>query len=64
VDIRKKLGIPMIELTEHLKLKRKDDQRVDASVLHRRGNKKKSREVEGGRDLGGREGEGEMSGGR
>ena len=33
---------------DHMKLKRREDQREDASVLLRR-------EVEGGRDLGGRE---------
>ena len=36
MDIRLKLGIPMIQLTNHIKLKK--DQSVDASVL-RRGNK-------------------------
>ena len=29
----------MIQLMDHMKLKRKEDQRVDASVLLRRGNK-------------------------
>jgi hypothetical protein len=29
----------MIQLTYHMKLKRKEDRRVDASVLLRRGNK-------------------------
>ena len=29
----------MIQLANHIKLKRKEDQRVDASVLLRRGNK-------------------------
>ena len=29
----------MIQLTDHMKLKREEDQRVDASVLLRRGNK-------------------------
>ena len=29
----------MIQLTDHMKLKKKEDQRVDASVLLRRGNK-------------------------
>ena len=29
----------MIQFTDHMKLKRKEDQRVDASVLLRRGNK-------------------------
>ena len=36
MDIRQ---IPMIQLTDHMKLKKKEDQRVDASVLLRRGNK-------------------------
>ena len=35
----KKLGIPMIQLTDHMKLKKKEDQSVDASVLPRRGHK-------------------------
>jgi hypothetical protein len=34
-----KLGIPRIKLTDHMKLKKKEDQSVDASVLLRRGNK-------------------------
>ena len=29
----------MIQLIDHMKLKKKEDQRVDASVLLRRGNK-------------------------
>jgi hypothetical protein len=39
----------MIQLMDHLKLKRKEDQRVDASVLLRRGNNiiKGSRGCEG-----------------
>jgi hypothetical protein len=37
-----------------MKLKREEDQRVDASVLLRRGNET-IKEVESGRDLGGRE---------
>ena len=39
----------MIQLTDHMKLKRKEDQRVDASVLLRRGNNiiKGSRRWEG-----------------
>ena len=48
----------MIQLTDHMKLKRKEDQRVDASVLLRRGNKiiKGSRGWEGlGRMRGGGE---------
>lgn len=35
----KELGIPMIQLMDHMKLRRNEDQRVDASVLLRRGNK-------------------------
>ena len=35
----KNLGIPMIQLKDHMKLKKKEDQNVDASVLLRRGNK-------------------------
>jgi hypothetical protein len=37
-----------IQLTDHMKLKRKEDQRIDASVLLRKGNKiiKGSREWE------------------
>ena len=31
-------GMPMIQLSDHMKLKRKEDQRIDASVLLRRGN--------------------------
>jgi hypothetical protein len=39
----------MIQLMDHMKLKRKDDQRVDASVLLRMGNNiiKGSRHLEG-----------------
>ena len=39
----------MIKLMDHMKLKRKEDQRVDASVILRRGDKiiKGSRECEG-----------------
>jgi hypothetical protein len=33
-----KLGIPKIQFTDHMKLKKKEDQSVDASVLIRRGN--------------------------
>jgi hypothetical protein len=32
-------GITTIQFTDHMKLKRKEDQRVDASVLFRWGNK-------------------------
>jgi hypothetical protein len=43
------MKIPTVQLTDHMKLKRKEDQRVDASVLLRRGNKriKRSRGWEG-----------------
>ena len=34
-----KLRIPKIQFTDHMKLKKKEDQSVDASVLLRRGNK-------------------------
>jgi hypothetical protein len=54
-----KLRIPKIPFTDHMKLKKNEDQSVDASVLLRRGNK--IQEVEGRRDLGGRE---EGKGGR
>ena len=37
--IRKKPGIPMIQLTDHMKVKKKKDQSVYASVLLRKGNK-------------------------
>ena len=46
----------MVQLMDHMKLKRKEDQRVDASVLLRRRNRiiKGSRECEGhGRKRGG-----------
>ena len=48
----------MIQLTDHMKLKKKEDQSVDASVLLRRGNKiiMEGRRREGpGRKIGGRE---------
>jgi hypothetical protein len=35
----KKLRIPMIQLTDHIKFKKKEDQSIDASVLIRMGNK-------------------------
>jgi hypothetical protein len=35
----KKLWILIIQLTDHIKCKKKEDQSVDASVLFRRGNK-------------------------
>jgi hypothetical protein len=31
--LKKKKGLPMIHLTDHMKLKKKEDQSVDASVL-------------------------------
>jgi hypothetical protein len=37
--VEKKLRIPTIQLTDHVKLKKKEDQSVDASVLLRKGNK-------------------------
>jgi hypothetical protein len=45
----KELRIPTIQLTDHMKLKRKEDQRAGVSVLLRRGNNiiKGSREWEG-----------------
>jgi hypothetical protein len=49
-----KLTMPMIQLTEHMELRRKEDQGVDASVLHKGRNKM----IAGGeerRDLGWRE---------
>jgi hypothetical protein len=35
----KKLRISMILLIDHMKLNKKEEQNVDASVLHRRGKK-------------------------
>jgi hypothetical protein len=35
----KKLGIPMIQLTDYMKLKKKVEQNMDDLVLLRRGNK-------------------------
>ena len=37
--LAQKLGIPKIQFTDHMKLKKKEDQRVDASVLLRSRNK-------------------------
>ena len=45
--------MPTIQLTDHMKLKKKEDQWVDASVLLRRGNKIITG-GKGGRFLGGR----------
>jgi hypothetical protein len=62
--LTQKLRIPMIQLTDHMKLNKKKDQSVDASIPLRRENKI----ITGGkgeRDLGGREeGEWERGGGR
>ena len=37
--LAQKLGIPMIKFTDHMKLKKKNDQSVNASLLLIRGNK-------------------------
>ena len=37
--VSQKLGITKTQFTEHMKLKKMEDQSVDASVLLRRGNK-------------------------
>jgi hypothetical protein len=37
--LAQKLRIPKIQLTDHMKLKEKEDQSVDVSVLLRKGNK-------------------------
>jgi hypothetical protein len=37
--LAQQLGIPTIQLIDHIKLKKKEDRSVDASVLFRRGNK-------------------------
>ena len=54
-----KLRIPKIQYTDHMKLKRKEGQSVDASVLLRSGNYFVPdyfiRDSRGGRSLGGRE---------
>ena len=39
MDISPKFRIPKIQLTDHMKLKKKEDQNMDASVLLRRVNK-------------------------
>ena len=41
--LAQKLGIPKIQFTDHMKLKMKEDQSVDASVLLRMGNKYESK---------------------
>jgi hypothetical protein len=35
VDVSQKLRIPKIQFTDHMELKKKEDQIVDASVLRR-----------------------------
>ena len=59
----KESKIPKIQLTDHMKLKRKEDQRVDASVLLRRGNNiiKESRQWEGPRKKRGERGKEEKN---
>jgi hypothetical protein len=47
----KKLRIPTIQLSNHMELKKKEEQSVNASILHRRGNKI----ITGGRERGGPE---------
>jgi hypothetical protein len=37
--LTQKFGIPKIQFTDHMKLKKKEDQSVDTSILLRRGNK-------------------------
>jgi hypothetical protein len=37
--LAQKLGIPKIQFTDHMKLKKKEDQSVDTSLLLRRRNK-------------------------
>jgi hypothetical protein len=37
--LAQKLGIPKIQFTNHMKLKKKEDQSIDTSVLLRMGNK-------------------------
>jgi hypothetical protein len=37
--LAQKLGIPKIQFTDHMELKKKENQNVDTSVLLRRGNK-------------------------
>jgi hypothetical protein len=55
--LAQKLGITKIQFTDDMKLRKKEKQNVDASVLLRRGNK--IQKIEGSRDLGGsEEGEG------
>ena len=37
--LAQKLRIPMIQLTDHMKFKKKENQSVNASILLRKGNK-------------------------
>jgi hypothetical protein len=39
VVLAQKFGIPKIQFTDHMKLKKKEDQSIDTSVLLRKGNK-------------------------
>ena len=39
MDVSQKLRIPKIQFTDHMELKKKEDQSVDTSVLLRKGNK-------------------------
>ena len=39
MDISQKLRIHTIQPTNHMEFKKKEDQNVDASILHRKGNK-------------------------
>jgi len=47
--LAKKLGIPKIQFTNYMKLKKNKDQRVDASDFLRRGNKNTHRRKYGGK---------------
>jgi len=43
--LAQRLGIPKIQFTDYMKLKKKEDQNVDASVLLRRGTKYSQEEI-------------------
>jgi hypothetical protein len=43
--LAQKLRIPKIQFTNHMKLKKEEDQSVDTSILLRRGNKIPKEEV-------------------
>jgi hypothetical protein len=45
VEIVQKFRIPKIQFTDNMKLKKKEDQSVDASVLLRRGTKYSKKEI-------------------